>query len=121
HVEGRQAGLDQHAVVDQARVRPTPVGGQEVADRVAAALLLSVTGDADVHREVAGAGQPLHGLEQGVELALVVCDPTCVEDTVAYGRLERRALPELEWIGRLDVEMAVDEDGRRVGARRGPT
>src|SRR5213078_814754 len=55
------------------------------------------------------------------ELTLVVRDAARVDPLVADRRLERLALPQLERRRRLHVEVAVDEDRRRVavvGRRR---
>src|SRR6185295_13962674 len=46
--------------------------------------------------------------------SLVVRDAARIEAAVADLRLERRALPPLEWIGRLHVVVPVDQKGRSV-------
>ena len=56
-----------------------------------------------------------HGFDVGIHLAFVVGRSARVEIAVALGGLERRRLPEFERVGRLDVEMAVAEDGRLAG------
>ena len=120
HVEGGHAAGDHVAVEDHGRVGAALVGGEEVDDRVAAGLLLAVAGEAEVDRERALGGELLRRLQQQVELALVVGDAAPVEPLVADRRLERLALPELERVGRLHVEVPVAEDGRRlVGPGRG--
>ena len=57
-------------------------------------------------------------LQQRPELALVVGDAARVNPLVADRRLERLALPQLERRRRLHVEVAVDEDRRRVAVAR---
>ena len=52
----------------------------------------------------------------GVDLALVVGGAAGQHVAVPDDRLERRARPEVERIDRLDVVMAVDDDGRRIGS-----
>src|SRR5919204_5483233 len=42
-----------------------------------------------------------------------------VEDAITDGRLERSALPKLERIRRLHVNVPVDEDGRCLSSARG--
>src|SRR5581483_9502108 len=54
-----------------------------------------------------------------VELALVVGGAARVQVPVANLRLEWVAVPELERVRRLHVEVAVAEDRRRAVARRG--
>ena len=63
------------------------------------------------------AREQLGRLEQHEELPLVVGDAARVEPAVALDELERRRLPELERIGRLDVE--VRRRQRIVGAASG--
>ena len=58
-------------------------------------------------------------LEQHEEVRLVVGDAAGDEPAVTLGELEGVGLPELERVGRLDVEVRVAEDGRRgTGAGR---
>ena len=109
------------AVEDHARVGAARVLGEEVDDRVPADLLLAVAGDPDVHRQLALAGEQLHGLDERVQLALVVGDPPPVVPAVPLGQLERAGFPEVERRRRLDVVVSVDEDGGRgavAAARR---
>ncbi len=87
---------------------------EEVDDRVAADLFLAVAREAQVDRQPAFGREQLRALEQRPELALVVRDAARVQPLAAHGRLERLALPELERRRRLHVEVAVDEDRRRV-------
>jgi hypothetical protein len=54
------------------------------------------------------------------ELSLVVPGTTRVDALVLVSRLEGRSNPLVERIGGLDVVMAVDENGRRVGSSSGP-
>jgi hypothetical protein len=49
-----------------------------------------------------------------VDLTLVVRGAAGEHPTVDHGRLERRRVPELDRIDRLDVVVAVDEGGRGV-------
>ena len=98
--------------------RAALVGLEELDDRVAAGLLLAVAAEADVDRQLAGPRELARGGEQHVELALVVDRAAPVEVAVADLGLERIALPELERVGRLHVEVAVAEDGRRARRRR---
>ena len=107
-------------VEDHGRVGAALVLRDPVDDRVAADLLLAVARDPHVDGERALGGERRRRLQLEVELPLVVGDPARVEPLVADRRLERRALPEVERIGRLDVEVPVDQDGRRgVGVLRG--
>jgi hypothetical protein len=62
--------------------------------------------------------QLLGRLQEHEELALVVGDAASVEPFVAKRRLERVGLPELERRRRLDVEVAVADDCRRVAVPR---
>ncbi len=74
----------------------------------------TLTGQLACARELA------RGVEQHVELALVVDRAASVEVVVADLGLERIRVPELERVGRLHVEVPVAEDRRRrVGVRRG--
>ena len=47
-------------------------------------------------------------------MRLVVCDPARDEASVPLHERPRIRLPQLERIGRLDVEVGVDDDGRRA-------
>ena len=49
-----------------------------------------------------------------VGVALVVGRATAVDAAVLDGRLERRRVPQVERIDRLDVVVGVDEDRRRA-------
>ncbi len=119
-VEGGNAALDHPAVEHDGGVRATLVGGDPVDDRVAADLLFAVAGESDVDGELARCGETLGGLQQHVQLPLVVGDAAGVEPAVALHELERRRLPLIERVGGLHVEVPVAEDGRgALGARRG--
>jgi uncharacterized protein (TIGR00106 family) len=63
------------------------------------------------------AGPQAERVEQN--LALVVGSAAAVQSAVAFGWLERRVVPAIGEVGRLDVVMAVDEHARRsvVGGR----
>src|SRR5262249_61460921 len=97
------------------RVGAARVVGEEIDDRMPADLFLAVRADAQVHGQVTGLGEELRRLEHAPELALVVRDTARDEPLAADGQLERRRLPELERCGRLDVEVAVQKDGRGAG------
>ena len=116
--ELRLLGAGHAAVEDDARVRATLVLTDEVDNRIAANLLLSVACDAEIHRQRLLGSQELGRLQQREELALVVCDAACVVPAVALRELERRRVPELERRRRLHVEVSVDHHRRRVGAVR---
>ncbi len=106
------------AVEDDRRVRPTLVGSDPVDDRLAADLLLGVEGEANVDRKLPGSCELMRGADEHEELGLVVRDPAGEEPTVPLGQLERRRVPEVERVGRLDVEVRVADDrGRSLGAR----
>ena len=118
--DAAQADLDRrhvpakhHPVEDDRRVRPTLVLLEPLHDRVAAGLLLPVTREAHVHRQLAGSRQRLARFEEHEQVRLVVGHAARVEPAVALGQLERRRLPELERVGRLHVEVRIDEDRRR--------
>ena len=81
-------------------------------------LLLPVARDADVHRQLTLLREELCSFDERIQLTFVVRDPAPVVPAVALGELERRRLPELERRRRLDVEVAVDHDGRRVAVPR---
>ena len=93
---------------------PRSPSRQELDDGVAADLLLTVEGDPDVHRQPALARKLLGGLQEEIGVPLVVDRPATVDPAVAHDRLERRRLPELERIRRLDVEVAIEEHCRRI-------
>ena len=114
-VEGGHVLSGHAAVEDEAGVGAALVSGEEVDDRVSADLLLAVEGHADVHGKRSFLGEQLDGLQGKVGVALVVDRAAAVQVAVADLRLEGIRLPEIERRGRLDVEVAVEEDGRRVG------
>ncbi len=117
-VEGRDPGLFHAAVEDDRGVRPALVGRHPVDDRLAADLLLGVESEADVDRKVPGRGELVRRAHEHEQLGLVVRDPAGEEPTVTLGQLERRRLPEVERVGRLDVEVRVADDrGRGLRAR----
>ena len=101
------------SVEDDGDVRAPIVAFEPVDDRVAADLLLAVAREPDVHRQLALGAQQLDRLQKHEQVRLVVRDTARVEDAVAVRQLERWRLPELERVGRLDVEVRVAEDGRR--------
>jgi hypothetical protein len=118
-IEGGHVLPGHAAVEDEAGVGAALVGGEEVDDRVAAHLLLAVEGDPDVHRQLSRLREERGGLQQEVRVALVVDGAAAVDPPVADLRLEGRRLPEVERRGRLDVEVAVQEDGGRIAVPRG--
>ena len=83
---------------------------------MAAGLLLAVAAEADVDRQLARRRELARRGEQHEELALVVDGAAAVEVAVAQLGLERPALPQVERVGRLHVEVAVADDRRRVAA-----
>ncbi len=106
------------AVEDHGRVGTAHVGGEEVHDLMAARLLLRVARHPHVHRQLPRCGQLRGGLDEHVELALVVRDPAPVEPAVPFLERERIGLPELERIRRLHVDVPVDEHRWRGSVRR---
>ena len=72
----------------------------------------TLTGSSPALGEAAGRRQ------QRPEVALVVAGAAGVEAPVAHLGLERRRRPRAQVARALDVVVAVDEDGRRVGAAR---
>jgi hypothetical protein len=113
-VEHRFAAPEHGGVEDDCRIRSALVGGDVVDDLVAARLLFAVADKPDVHGELAGLREVGRGLEERVQLSLVVGRAAAVEPAVANRRLERRRLPLVERRGGLHVEVAVDEEGGRV-------
>ncbi len=119
HGECGLPSTDHPAVEDQSGIRTTGVGSDPFDDRVAPDLLLAVEGEADVDRQLAGGCELPDGLDEHEEVPLVVGDAARVEPAVSLRQLERRGLPELERVRRLDVEVRVAEDRRSsLGALR---
>jgi hypothetical protein len=46
---------------------------------------------------------------------LIVCSPTAIESSVAFGRLERFAIPGMRVPGRLNIMVGIEQDGRVPG------
>ena len=113
-LDRRDVAPEHPAVEDHGRVGAALVLCNPVGDRVAADLLLAVEGDAEVDGERTGLDEALRRAEHEPELALVVGDAAAVRPLAADIELERVGLPELEWRGRLDVEVVVDEHCRRI-------
>ena len=123
--EAAERGIDrgparrvEGAVADQHRVRPGPLGlgPQQVVDHPSAALLLSLEDEADVEGRLAvRVHHGLVGLQETEDLSLVVRRAAGVELAVADGGRERRRVPFLDRIGRLDVVVAVDQERRAAG------
>jgi hypothetical protein len=116
HSELRDTALGHARVEDHRCVGASFVGGQVVDDLVAARLLLAVAGEANVDRQLTCRGQLGRGLHEHVQLTLVVDDPARVEPFAALLEREGVGLPEVERVGRLDVDVPVDEHGRRARA-----
>ena len=114
----RDARLLAAAVEDDRRVGAALVAGQPPRDRPAAHLLLALDEHADVDGQRAVPGERAGDVQQRQEVALVVGGAPGVQATVADGRLEGRRRPRVRRSGRLDVVVAVDEDGRRGGVGR---
>ena len=89
-VEGRHARRWHAAVEDQAGIGAALVGRQKIDDRLPARLLLAVGDDPHVDRQRALGRERCRGLEQQVEVALVVAAAPSVDPAVAYLGLERR-------------------------------
>ena len=109
HVPPEHPAVEDHTGIGTTLVLRHPVG-----DRVAADLLLAVVRDTEVDGQRARLDEPLCGLEDEPQLALVVSDAAAVRPLAANVELERVGLPELERRGRLDIEVVVDQDRRRV-------
>ena len=115
----RLVGADHPAVEDHRGVERVVDGRQVVDHRVTADLLLAVRQHAHVDAQLALLGEVERRAQQRVEVALVVGHAAPVDAAVAHGRLERRARPQLGGAGRLHVEVAVGDHGRRPVPRRG--
>src|SRR6202040_577960 len=82
---------------------------------------LALKEERNLARQAAGFREGAAGLDKGHELPLVVAD--AARDNPLAGRdlddtrLERRALPQIEGVWRLNIVMAVKEDMRHVGTR----
>ena len=121
NAEGGLAGSGHVPVEDDAGVAAALVRLEEVDDRVAAGLLLPVAREPNVDGQRAFRGEQRSGLQLQIELALVVGHAPGIDPPVANGRLERRALPEVERRLRLHVEVPVGDDRRRpIGVLRRP-
>ncbi len=81
---------------------------------MAADLLLAVERDAEVDGQRVRLDETLCRFQDEPELALVVGDAAAVRPLAADVELERVGIPQIERCGRLDVEVVVDEHGRRV-------
>ena len=116
--ERRQVARFHAAVEDHARIGAALVLRQELDDRLAAHLLLTVRDDPDVDRKGAFGRELPGGVQEHPELPLVVGHAARVQPFVADRRLEGIRLPEIERRRRLHVEMAVAEDRRgALGSR----
>ena len=114
----------QLAVVDPAELPDAGVGGEQVLvvcdelGQVGGAGLFFAFDD-----EFDRAGELADLIEQGIdrkqagdELSFIVADAAPVELAVADFRLEGRAVPEFERLGRLDIVMVVDEQSLGAAA-----
>ena len=105
---------DHRAVEDHRRVRQSPILLDPLHDRVASDLLLAVEREADVDGQLPGGGEAGGRLDEEEQVAFVVGDTAREEVPVPLRELERGGLPELERVRRLDVEVRVAKDGRRL-------
>jgi len=85
-------------------------------DAFAAGFLFAFDDELHVHRQL----DPLldiglHGFDVGVDLSLVVTGAARVDDVVFDPGLEWRRIPQVQWIHRLHVVVAVEEQGLAVG------
>jgi hypothetical protein len=55
----------------------------------------------------------------GERLTFVVAGPACIHGPVAHNGFERRCFPQMQRIGRLNIVVAVDENGRLIGSGLG--
>ena len=95
---------------------------QESLQIGAAHLLLALQHDSDPRRQTAGHRMPgAECLEPQAHLALVVNrapgNDAFALRTVHHHRLERRTVPQRQWLGRLHVVMPVIQQMRRIAAR----
>lgn len=112
HFRRGPSGCVPGAVDDQNHVRPhqfraLPCQGQE---DLAPGLLLSLDQEAHIHCRPSIPERGFDGLYQGEELPLVVRGTPGVEVSATHLGAEGRAQPRLQWVGRLHVVVAVDED-----------
>ncbi len=114
-------------IADQREVELELVGIvlDEAEQVVRAAFLLALDHHGDGERQLAGDGlERTARLDEGHHLAFVVAGPARHDDLAAVGqrrdaRRKWRRFPKVEWIDRLHVVMAVEEDARglAVGLR----
>ena len=114
-VEDGRVGVEHPRVEDHARSGVAGVLVEEVDDRRAADLLLGVAAKADVDGQAPFARKVERCAQERPELTLVVGDAAGVEPAVADLGRERVALPQLERRRRLNVEVPVTDDRRRLG------
>ena len=115
--DGRQVALEEPGVADDDHVglEPVAVLGDPRLEARRAVFLLPFEHEGQVdRRRPADRAQGLEGAQVHHQLALVVRDAAADEPAVADERLERRVLPQVEGVDRLDVVVAVDDDGRRA-------
>src|SRR4029079_18170162 len=87
-VERRLPAFGLVRIEDDRRIRTALVLGEPVDDRMPTDFLLAVARDPDIHRQRSLRRQQRGGLEQQVELPLVVCDAARVEPLVPDRRFE---------------------------------
>ena len=117
-VESRKPAVEHRGVEDDAGIGAALVLPDPRSGTLAPDLLLGVAEETDVHGQCAFDRKAARCFEQEPELPLVVGHAAAVEPTVANGRLERRAVPELERRRRLHVDVPVAEDGRGAAPER---
>src|SRR5690606_9346706 len=84
-------------------------------------LLLTFCEQHDVHRQATvGLQMSLDRLHMEKELTLVVDRAARVDAPVADLRLECGTRPEVQRLGRLDIIVAIDQNGWRVGSGAAP-
>jgi hypothetical protein len=106
HIVGDHARVaDQHHVRRQALL----VLPDEEAEVGGAHLFLALDHHLHVAGQVPGVQHGLQGFHVHVELALVVGAATGVDHAVLHHGFKRRAVPEVHWVGRLHIVVAVHQ------------
>ena len=96
--------------------QPIGRGSQERLQVDASDFFLTFEAQLHVHRHPETAlDSGLERLDVHQDLALVVVRAACVDAAVLVRRLERRRVPELLRVYRLNVVVSIDQHGRRVG------
>ena len=82
----------------------------------AAGLFLALDDELHVHRQFDALPHVgLQRLDVGVDLALVVAGAAGVNHAVPDHRFEGRVVPQVQRINRLDIVVAVEQQGLAVG------